>query len=306
SFSIFSNLRRLTVWTMHSMNPLLIPLLCNTKADTQAGDIIVNATGTVRVGEESRIANVVDTSTLGNAGDIRITASSLFLSDNAKLRTTTFGQGNGGNLLIEAADRVSLDRDAAIFAEVKGTGNGGNIRINTASFSATNGAGLSNSIYGKGNAGDIFINASGRISLDRDTAIFTEIEGTGNGGNIEITTGSLSITGGAQLLTNTVGRGSAGNIIINARDGVSFDGTTRSGRFPSTAFNSVNTESNFTGKGGNITVYTNLFRIIDGATIDARTLNSSDASNITREHPSLAKTSNSKCSVEVSTTNRKY
>lgn len=104
---------------------------------------------------------------------------------------------------------------------------------------------------------------------------------TGKGGNIEITTGSLSVTGGAQLLTNTVGRGSAGNIIINTSDRVSFDGTTPSGRFSSAAFSSVNTETNFTGKGGNITVYTNLLRVIDGATIDARTLNSSDAGNIT-------------------------
>ncbi|MEH1816978.1 MAG: filamentous hemagglutinin N-terminal domain-containing protein [Nostoc sp.] len=74
----------------------------STKAETQAGDIILNATGTVRVGEESQIANVVDTGALGNAGNIRITAGSLFLSDNARLRTTTFGQGNGGDLLISA------------------------------------------------------------------------------------------------------------------------------------------------------------------------------------------------------------
>lgn len=107
------------------------------------------------------------------------------------------------------------------------------------------------------------------------------VYGTGKGGNIEITTGFLSVTGGAQLLTNTVGRGLAGNIIIKAGDRVSFDGTTPSGRFPSAAFSSVDTTTNFTGKGGNITVDTNLLRVIDGASIDARTLNSSDAGNIT-------------------------
>ncbi|MEH2279998.1 MAG: hypothetical protein V7K90_01440 [Nostoc sp.] len=107
------------------------------------------------------------------------------------------------------------------------------------------------------------------------------VYGTGKGGNIEITTGFLSVPGGAQLLTNTVGRGLAGNIIIKAGDRVSFNGTTPSGRFPSAAFSSVDTTTNFTGKGGNITVDTNLLRVIDGASIDARTLNSSDAGNIT-------------------------
>ncbi|MEH2279996.1 MAG: hypothetical protein V7K90_01430, partial [Nostoc sp.] len=144
---------------------------------------------------------------------------------NAQLETTTFGQGNGGDLLIEAADRVSLDMGADIFAEVKGTGNGGNIRINTASFFATNEARLSNSIYSKGNAGDIVINAGDRISLGQNVRVNNGILDTGDGigGNISFNTGSLFMTDNAAVNTFTFSKGNAGDIIINARDLVSLD-----------------------------------------------------------------------------------
>ncbi|WP_442937267.1 two-partner secretion domain-containing protein [Nostoc sp.] len=242
-----------------------------TKPDTQAGDIILNATGTVRVKEESQITNVVDTGALGNAGDIRITAASLFLSDNAQLKTTTFGQGNGGDLLIEAADRVSLDMGADIFAEVKGTGNGGNIRINTASFSATNGAGLSNSIYGKGNAGDIVINAGDdRISLGQNVRVNNGIQDTGDGigGNISFNTGSLFITDNAAVNTFTAAKGNAGDIIFDARDLVSLDSNAQ--------VNSFAVDSN----GGNVRISTGNLYAKNDALLEVNTFGRGNAGNV--------------------------
>ncbi|MFL9459019.1 hypothetical protein AB0758_49620 [Tolypothrix bouteillei VB521301_2] len=52
-----------------------------------------------------------------------------------------------------------------------------------------------------------------------------EREAIGKGGNINITTGSLSLTNGAQILAgNRAGQGDAGNVVINARDRVFVDG----------------------------------------------------------------------------------
>jgi large exoprotein involved in heme utilization and adhesion len=46
----------------------------------------------------------------------------------------------------------------------------------------------------------------------------------GEGGDINIITGSLSLTRGSQLVSSTFGQGDAGSININARNTVSLDG----------------------------------------------------------------------------------
>lgn len=76
-------------------------------------------------------------------------------------------------------------------------------------------------------AGDIEINATGAITVAGRTSGLRNIvkeAATGNAGNINITTGSLSVTNGANLSANTNGLGNAGNVTIRARDTVSFVG----------------------------------------------------------------------------------
>jgi large exoprotein involved in heme utilization and adhesion len=46
--------------------------------------------------------------------------------------------------------------------------------------------------------------------------------GVGKGGNIDISTGNLFATNSARIATNTIGRGSAGNIKITALNGKEF------------------------------------------------------------------------------------
>jgi len=75
-----------------------------------------------------------------------------------------------------------------------------------------------------GNAGKITLIAQELISLDRSFLI-TNTSGTGEGGDINIQTGSFSATNGAQIRADTEGQGAnAGRVTIVARDTVSFDG----------------------------------------------------------------------------------
>jgi filamentous hemagglutinin family protein len=55
-------------------------------AGSQAGDITLNSTGTIRLDQSSEISNFVAAGAIGNAGDIQITAGSLSLSNNSFLR----------------------------------------------------------------------------------------------------------------------------------------------------------------------------------------------------------------------------
>ena len=168
-------------------------------------------------------------------GDIKITTGSLSLTNGAQLNASTNGQGNAGNIFVRANRAVSLS-NSVIFSNVEAgaVGDGGEIDINAKSLSLINGSqiqalirGDSETIAGgKGQAGNININVSGELALfgiDNNnfaSAIFSTVQpGTeGNGGNIDITAGEISMNNSATIQSSTFGKGSAGNIQVQTSD----------------------------------------------------------------------------------------
>jgi large exoprotein involved in heme utilization and adhesion len=222
----------------------------------------------------SLISSGVFPEALGRGGDIEITAGSIFVADNGRLttetqtisgntknidagniflnvndtlsltsggqlRSDTSGQGNAGNITIDAPNAViSLD-GASIFneeliisgiatviqpiEELASDRTGGDINITAKSLSITNGAELNARTEGVGNAGNVNINVAETIILDDPfSGIFTRVEdgAVGNGGDITINAESLSLSNGAQLATDTLGMGDAGNINLDIRGAI--------------------------------------------------------------------------------------
>ncbi|MEC4887088.1 MAG: filamentous hemagglutinin N-terminal domain-containing protein [Scytonema sp. PMC 1070.18] len=243
----------------------------------------------------------VSTGTLGtgDSGNIFINVDNdISVKSGSFIQAVTFGKGNAGNIMLKAGGTVSFEgigsnnvasqastivgrRQATFFGrvlELVGEGKGGNIEISADSLSLTNGARLSASTFGKGDAGNVIIDARVNISFDTAYALSTvEQTGEGKGGNIQISTDFLSLTNGAQLLALTRGQGDAGNVIIDVRD-ISFDGTSSDGRFPSAAFSTV--ESGSKGKGGNIQISADSLSLTNGAQLQALTRGQGDAGNI--------------------------
>jgi len=104
-----------------------------------------------------------------------------------------------------------------------GVGKGGDIQITTNFLKLSNGGQLAATSFGKGNAGDIIVNASNAIGIDgvgsngRSTGIFTTLqgEGEGKGGDINLTTDSLFLNHGV-ISSSSLGQGKAGDININS------------------------------------------------------------------------------------------
>jgi filamentous hemagglutinin family protein len=206
---------------------------------SQAGDININVKDTVFV-SGGIISNIVDTNAIGNAGDINIQSSSLILAKGAAIDASTLGKGNAGKIEITTSKGIFLEGEnsqglgSAIVSQVRDTaeGNSGGIVINTTSLSLTNGGIINTSIFGKGNAGAIKINASEGISLaGQDTqefgsGVFSVVQETaeGNSGEILIDTTSLLLKDGAAINASTFGSGNAGAIRITASDGISLVG----------------------------------------------------------------------------------
>jgi filamentous hemagglutinin family protein len=158
-----------------------------------AGSISIMTDGLVSL-DKSRLFTSLEAGGIGKGGDIRIKAGVVSLSSFSWIDTATFGQGNAGNVLIEANNSVSLDTNSFIFSITAGQGNGGQVTVN----------------------------AGGAVSLANGSNISTSVNSTaqGDGGNIELTARSLSLTGGSQLVTSTASTGKAGDITINTIEGI--------------------------------------------------------------------------------------
>ncbi len=204
-----------------------------------AGDITLNASENIVIAGRgdlfSFIFNDVNERSIGNGGDISLQAESIFLNKLA-LNTTTSGQGNGGNVIIQANNSLSID-NSLISGDVfpGAVGKGGNINIQAGSLSLTNNSKITTNTSGEGDAGSVFIQAN-NVALDSSDILSSNSgnlasiligDGTeialGNGGNIQIVTGSLSLNN-AILATGTLGLGNGGNVFISATDLVSITG----------------------------------------------------------------------------------
>jgi len=176
----------------------------------------------------------ISASTLGdpNAGSIDITARSISIRDSS-VTTYSSGAGNGGDIRIES-ETLALD---GLFGSITAlavglnsqlpAGKGGNIDITTGSLQLLNDSAISASTYGDGNAGNIQITADS-IVLDAghpqpgfvpgisssSSLSFDGVENTGNGGNVVITAGSLSMREGMMISVATATPGNGGNIHI--------------------------------------------------------------------------------------------
>ncbi|MEH2231139.1 MAG: filamentous hemagglutinin N-terminal domain-containing protein [Nostoc sp.] len=265
-----------------------------------AGNVSVKVTGAVDIAGEkndfkSGIRSNVETGTVGNGGNIFIDSGSFSLRDGARLIASTSGQGNAGNVTVRAKNAVDLaNGDILSAVEAGGVGKGGNIDINAAILSLTDGGQLLTATRGvsatqpagQGDAGNVNVLVTGAVDIVGEKNGFesgigsnVDIGTVGNGGNIFIDSGDFSLSDGALLVASTLGQGNAGNIRINAKDTVTVSGTNQETGLFSALFTS--TYSNFQGKGGDINVNTNIFRVSDGALVDARTRNNQKGGDIT-------------------------
>ncbi|RUS94005.1 hypothetical protein DSM106972_094760 [Dulcicalothrix desertica PCC 7102] len=278
----------------------------NSSARGDGGNITITANNNVsfigfggRENYSSQVSSVI-AGGIGNGGDIRINAGDLLVKDGGAIKTNNSGEGNGGNIFMNVRDTITFDSIGGrglpsrtdTFAI---NGNAGNIYVNTGSLFLTNGGKMSSLLLeSKGNAGNIVINARNTVKLDgqvKDVNIFDGnvinvidvssglttalLDGEGSGGNIEITTGSLEVSNGAEITSNTSGRGNAGNIIINARSGVTFDGG-KDGLFTAATSSTLDN----TGNGGDIRLTANSLFLKNGAFLGAASSGNGSAGNI--------------------------
>jgi filamentous hemagglutinin family protein len=254
------------------------------------GTVLPQANGSLAVPDGvARGSVVLDGSILGvpgsGGGGISITAQNIGVGGRSLVIGGIFtGLGTpnsqAGSVQIDATETFLATGNSGIANDINtgSLGRGGDIVISARDVVVTDGARLSASVFGTGEAGDVKITASDRIFLrGKETIIFTDItpEGKGQGGNIALDAPTIEVIDGAQFVASTSGIGDAGNVLITASDRVYFSG---SGQFASSVVSNV--KETATGNGGDVVIDTGVLEVRDGAQFTAETLGKGDAGNI--------------------------
>jgi filamentous hemagglutinin family protein len=221
-----------------------------TQGATKAGDIQIQASDAVTLANSSRILSNSRNSATGNGGNIAINARKIAVTgdgipeNSGSISTLTLGQGNAGNLTLNATDSVNI--------------NGGSV------FVATGGA---------GNAGNLTVQARNAVNVTDIGKLEVLSNGSGSTGNLRIETGTLrvqntNLSGGVTAMA--AGSGSVGSISIQARDAV---------EVINSAIN-AQVASGSAGRAGDITIETPRVNLKDGGQVRTDTFSSANAGNI--------------------------
>ncbi|MEO1187414.1 MAG: hypothetical protein AAFX46_23335, partial [Cyanobacteria bacterium J06636_27] len=144
---------------------------------------------------------------------------------------------------------------------------------------------VSVSTFGKGKGGNLTIDAVDiqLIGTTKDnrfvSGLFASAQpnSTGDAGNLTITTNSLLVKDGAQVLASNFEEGKGGNLTIDAVD-IQLIGTTKDGQIISGLL--ASSEANSTGDAGNLTITTNSLLAKDGAQVSASTFGKGKGGNL--------------------------
>jgi large exoprotein involved in heme utilization and adhesion len=135
-----------------------------------------------------------------NAQSINMNAQSTYINP-VEIRASTFAQGDGGNVNINARENVNFNQGLVLTTVRPGaTGKGGNINITAKNVLVSNGSQLNTITLGKTNAGNVNINA--------DTVTF---DGTKNG----VISSGISTGSAGEGAGGSINSGKAGNLTID-------------------------------------------------------------------------------------------
>ena len=249
-------------------------IIARTQRAGRGGNVTITATGAVELtnGGSTVIADGNDENNndndnieiTGDSGDINIRANSLLLESEIDANdgnqpfiiTRHFGSGTPGKITINV-NTLTLNGPNGggpfgINAQTRSSGDSGGIEITTGTLQMNFRGKIQSNVnqsVATGNSGDIIINAesislSSRSEISSSTRSEVDDPNQGNAGSIIITTNSLTISGTSSAIDTEV------------------------------------RNENTTGTGGNITITTNTFSLIDGGNLDASTAGIGDAGDI--------------------------
>ncbi|MEQ9669177.1 two-partner secretion domain-containing protein [Coleofasciculus sp. G2-EDA-02] len=271
--------RRLIVRDGAGISTSSFPLIKGSVSTGRSGNLTITASESIQIRGSSPVVGSselqVQTSTNGDAGNLEITTARLIIEDGGKLTAATSDAGQGGTITINASDSVAIMgtgigmegqiNPSSLEASSQGTGDAGNLAITTNNLRLRDGGIVSAATSGAGQGGRLTVSASDTVDvigngLGEDGQVIpsrleVSSEGTGDAGNLAITTNNLRLRDGGEIRA-TSDQAGGGDIDITAEDI-----HLRNGSLISTSvFESI-------GGGGNITINSDVFIALEDSDI---------------------------------------
>ena len=243
-------------------------LITSSVGSGNAGNMKIDATQSLEVFSNSGIESIADLEGSGNAGKITINTPTLTLKSGGQVSASSTSKGNAGTITIgseNSAHSILIDGlNSSIFTDTTGIGAGGSINIFAQSLLIQNSGTISAKTSGttaRATGGGINITASDHTTLANGASITASTSGPGNAGDILVKANDITVSGGSSVTASSTGTGNAGTVTIqglqSSAHSLRIDGVD-SGIF---------TRTSNTGTGGDITVSANSVRVQNQSSI---------------------------------------
>ena len=178
------------------------------------------------------ISTSVNENAAGAGGKIDIEARSLFINDGASVVSSTFGEGEAGEISVRNVELISLS-NGLISTETSASGEGGGITIETERLMAEEGARISATATRESSAqrsGTVRVNASQIHLSGEDAGVFAQTQGTATAGSILLSPNdneqaiTINLQTGTEISASTLGSGQGGNVVVTAPESITISG----------------------------------------------------------------------------------
>ena len=249
-----------------------------------ANDIKIKS-DTLIMDDYSFINTSVDSTALGNGGDIIIENNRSEFINSSVIETNTNGAGNSGDIIIDSENSIDIRNGSKLISGSNSEGNAGNVTINTSDLTIENDIDDINGINvpddfrnitgiytftGTGNSAGANVNIlTNNFTLHNFGFILTKNSSLSNNSNIGIlATETLNITNGAYLRTisTSVNDSNAGDITIDAATMNILGGIQK------LSSHIASDVSNNSGDSGTISINSSTLTLKDGAHINTTSL----------------------------------
>ncbi|AFZ56317.1 S-layer family protein [Anabaena cylindrica FACHB-243] len=247
----------------------------------------VSTTPTTEFGDiQLRAGSLVNVSGI-NAGFVQLNGGNITLQDGSVIAGQNFGQQLGGNIQIIGSESLSIigatsTIPSQITTQALGLGKGGDINLSAPQIMLQNGGIVAANTFSAASSGTLSINAPLSVQLTGTSpfdpsalsALTTTTFSQGNAGSLTLSTGTLTVRGGAQITSTTLGFGNAGQVSVNATELIDLAGT-------SLVSNSAIVSTSFgAGDGGTTIINTPKLRLDNGGAIITTAFSSGNAGKI--------------------------
>jgi filamentous hemagglutinin family protein len=225
----------------------------DTESRGASGDVNITIdNGDLVVSDRGVIQSQVQVGGTGQGGDTIVTANNILLEQGGQITAGTFGEGNSGTLTARGSESIQVvgtsgTAPSGLLTSTNTSGRAGDLTVNTRRLSILSGGQVSSSTLGFGGEGGSLnvtatdsLEVAGNSSDNEFLSILSAASGSsigldnpfavGNGGNITINTGQLTVRDGGNISTQALQAsdpdiqrdfgepGNAGSIVIRAND----------------------------------------------------------------------------------------